>query len=305
MKNPSKFLPSPQKLMRSSAPLAFVSALILSFTSCEKEIPYKGDDEDPLLVVNAICKNDSLVRIDLERSVFFLANDANTSKLITSGATLKLTDLNTGIVYTQTVPVSGSTYEFPLTALPNNSYSIEVSHPDYPAVNATMKSTPKIELTAVDTSSFYNTDGQLTKKAVMKWNDPAGENYYMIKLFVTDPNGNYTYYNSFTTNDPSVEQDNSAGGQNYFDLLYFSDELFEGKAKEFEINFSTYFPQNPADNPIYTYHLISMNKETYQYLVSVDKNGQTDFFTEPVKVFNNINGGYGIFGSINHSLIVH
>ena len=40
--------------------------------SCEKEIDYKGDESESLIVINQIIESDSTFSIEIERSRFFL-----------------------------------------------------------------------------------------------------------------------------------------------------------------------------------------------------------------------------------------
>jgi hypothetical protein len=84
----------------------------------------------------------------------------------------------------------------------------------------------------------------------------------------------------------------------------FDDKKFNGQTKSIEILFNYNEPYiDPLDpativNDLY---LITMNRETYQYYVSMKKNISMDFFSEPVKVFTNITTGFGICGTLNYS----
>lgn len=282
--------------------VAAVAAFILS---CEKEIDYKGFDKDPVLVVNAIVKNDSVFKFNLERSYFFLSNEEPDDKYITSGATVTVTDLSNGNVYTMTQSTNGSVYEFPFTTSPNTTYKIEVSHPNYPSVSSQITTVPNIPLTDADTSTF-EVEGGLKKKAVLRWNDPAGENYYLLRLFSQDVFNEIPYQMSFNCSDEVINTSQSEPFEEepYFFELLFTDELFNGTQKELEISFYTYKGETPEENPVYTYRLITMSEEAYLYYKSVQNSQATSPFTEPVKVYNNIEGGFGIFGSLSPSEIV-
>lgn len=275
--------------------------------SCEpQEIEYKGEGKDPLLVVNAIEQNDSTFKVYLERSIFFLSNEQEVDKYISSGATMKVTNMSTGQEFIMTQSTSDNMYEFPFTTAASTWYKIEVSHPDYPSVSSEISTVPNIALIDVDTSGFSD-QGILMKKAILEWNDPAGENYYMLRLFYEDPLYDYFYQMNFQTNDEVIGAgigDPDDQGKVNFNELLFTDELFEGKHKELTIEFTTYKGVTPEEDPIYTYRLITMNKETYLYYQSVNKSQNDGLFSEPVKVYNNIEGGFGIFGSLNTSQIV-
>ena len=294
--------------MMKATPITAILFLAIVFFSCTKDIDYKGDDKAPQLVVNAIVENDSTFRVHLERSYFFLSDEEPDDKYIESGAVVKVTNLNTGEVFTMTQSSYDNVYNFPFLTGPSTKYKIEVSHPSYPAVDAEMTTAPKVDLLAVDTSSYTTGDGELRKKALLSWNDPSGENYYMLHLFYSDPVGNYTYQMSYICQDEVTSSSGvdplSDEEPSYMELV-FGDELFAGEQKKLEIEFATYKGVTPAEDPVYTYRLITLNKETYQYYLSVHKHMNNDGpFTEPVKVYNNINNGFGIFSSLNTSQVV-
>ncbi|MCE3294820.1 MAG: hypothetical protein K0R65_534 [Crocinitomicaceae bacterium] len=274
--------------------------------SCQKELEFKGEGKDPLLVVNAIEQNDSTFKVYLERTTFFLSNEGEESKYIETGAIMKVTNVSTGEVFTMNQSTYDNVYEFPFVTAPGTRYKIEVSHAEYPSVSSEITTVPNVTLTSVDTSGFSK-DGSLHKRAVLKWNDPAGENYYMLRLFYADPLYDYFYQMTFQSNDEVTSgqgADPLSSDKPTFDDLLFTDELFDGEQKQLEIEFMTYKGMTPAEDPIYTYRLITMNKETYLYYRSVLMGQEDSPFIEPVKVYSNIEGGFGIFGSLNNSQIV-
>lgn len=282
--------------------------LIISIVlfSCTKEIRYKGEDKDPVLVLNGIQDNDSIFKIYLERSFFFLSSEETNEKYIKSGATVVLTNLSSGETTTLTQSTLDNIYEFPFTVPENTSYKIEVSHPDYKKISANMTTVAKINLISVDTSSYTSTDGSLNKKAKIKWQDPAGENYYFLKIGYYDPQYDYSYDVWFSSTDPIFSDNSDAGIDGGFEMGegVFNDQLFDGTTKEVEVSFYTYLADSIQNNPIYTYELSSVSKETYMYIESVKKKvNSSSFLTEPVKVFSNIENGFGIFGSRSISKI--
>jgi hypothetical protein len=274
--------------------------------SCTKEIRYKGEDKDPVLVLNGIQDNDSIFKIYLERSFFFLSSEETNEKYIKSGATVVLTNLSSGETTTLTQSTIDNLYEFPFTVPENTSYKIEVSHPDYKKISASMTTVAKINLISVDTSSYITTDGSLNKKAKIKWQDPVGENYYFLKIGYYDPQYDYSYNVWFSSTDAIFSNNSDAGLEGEYEMEegVFTDQLFEGKEKEIEVDFYTYVADSVQNNPIYTYELSSVSKETYMYIESVKKKiNSSTFLTEPVKVFSNIENGFGIFGSRSTSRI--
>jgi len=91
----------------------------------------------------------------------------------------------------------------------------------------------------------------------------------------------------------------------------FSDDIFNGKT--YTLQFSTNITNNIKDidygflsdikHEVYI-SLQSISKDYYLYLMTRGASYLTNFFSEPVKVHNNINDGVGILGSYTTSNIV-
>jgi len=284
--------------------LAFTG--ILSLASCEKVIDYKGSDEDPLLVVNSITETDSTIRVQLERSIFFLESD-QANPAITSGALLTLKNETTGQTWTPGPPDTEGNYEFPATALQGNNYRISVSHPAYRSVQATMNVPGVVPVTSVDTSSYLTEYGK-NMQAVVTWNDPYGKNYYVLKVSVVQSASQYEFQSLLvSSNDPSMDELSASEvgeTESYVQHLFFTDELFDGTTKALNIRFQEMMQD--MEDMHYAFQLFNCSEDTYKYLVSTEKSMQAadDFFSEPVKVITNIENGYGIFSAMAKSVFV-
>lgn len=283
--------------------------LIFALQGCQKEIEYSGPGNDSVMVLNGVVENDSIFRIRLERSVFFLSNEPETDKHITSGATVNVTNLSTNQTYTLNQSTSGNVYDFPFTVAPNTKFKINVSHPSYPTIESEMTTTTKVDIVSVDTASII-IDQQPYLKTRLTWNDPTdSDNYYMIRMksTYTSTNESYEYPLYLLSNDVSVDnsENTDIDGSIYpVSDLMFNDDKFNGQTKTLEFITSFYPHYSDPANPStvsYDIYLITMNKETYQYYVSMKKNIYMDFFSEPVKVYSNILNGFGIFGTLNYS----
>lgn len=71
--------------------LILAGLMALTVVSCRKEIKYKGDAEDPLVVVNSIMEADSVIKIHVEQSRFFLDPQFSSSDYWITNATVTLT----------------------------------------------------------------------------------------------------------------------------------------------------------------------------------------------------------------------
>ena len=284
-------------------------ASIFTLLSCQKEIEFKGNAKANVLVLNGVVENDSVFRVFLERSSFFLSNEVGGANEISSGAEVKLTNLTSGEVFTMTQSTVGNRYDFPFVTTPNTRFKIEVSHPSYTSISSEMTTTSKVNLLAVDSVTVVkNQENRL--KITFNWNDPIGENYYMVRIKqdVSTPDYEYTEFLYMESTDPSIDNSNNTdidGSVYAVNTYLFNDSKFNGQSKQIEFLCYYYNPNYDPFNPVneeITCELITMDKATYLYYQSASANANSDFFSEPVKVLSNIENGFGIFGTLNYSV---
>ncbi|MES2556476.1 MAG: DUF4249 domain-containing protein [Bacteroidota bacterium] len=287
--------------------LIVVAGLLIA-GSCTKEIEYKGDNEDPVLVLNCIAEKDSVIEVELSKSRFFLASN-NADYTITSNAIITLMNQTSGQTYVATTPDANGKYVFPITALEGNSYSISASHPDFETVTSTMSVPYETPILSVDTSSYSSPEGVVFMKANVTWNDPAGTDFYIMKLSIINTvSGLEFLHQPIGSNDQSMDELSATdfeGGEVYTSQLFFTDELFDGTQKNLEVRFPIQWMVSDPDDH-YKFTLYRCTEATYKYLVSTKKAeyAANDFFSEPVKVFTNIENGYGIFGALSGAVFV-
>lgn len=275
-------------------------------TSCEKEIPYKGDEKDSLLVINQIIERDSTFAVQVQRSIFFL--ESNSTDPTINDAIVTITNLSNGTSETQSAGTNGK-YSFAMVAQEGTKYRIDASHASYPAVYAETTIPYVVSLSSVDTSSVIDPNAMNGRRmdATLRWNDPVGTNRYIV---VVKWDGDFSFEPSnfwMTSNDLSIS---SGGGNEFGEDVYASffaidDAAFDGKQKEFKVSFDRPMDLETGE---YQFELYHCTEEAYRYLISSDivqsTGGGGDPFTEPVKVFANITGGYGIFAGMSKSRIV-
>ena len=290
--------------MRNQLKLIVAVLGILSFTSCEKVIPYKGENKDSLLVVNQIIERDSTFAVQVQRSIFFL--ESNSTDITINDALVTITNLSNGTSETQSVGVNGR-YDFVMVAQEGTKYRIDASHSLYPAVSSETSIPYVIPLLSVDTSSVesVNSINGRTMNATLRWNDPVGQNRYIVVVkWKSD-------FNFEPSNFQLVSKDfaiSSGGGNEFGESLYseffaLDDASFDGGQKEFKVSFDKPLSIETGE---YQFELYHCTEEAYRYLISSDLSQFSggDPFTEPVKVFANITGGYGIFAGISKSRII-
>jgi hypothetical protein len=259
----------------------------------------------PKIVIQGIVEIDSTFAVYLERTYAF--NETNPETEITSGAVITVVNLNSGATFTSSVPVDSNRYEFPFNTAPNTDYQITVTHPDYPTVTATAHTTNVVPLISVDTASLMN-DSYPKLIGTLTWQDPPGQNYYMVRVryqysdedssIVGSGGGAYSY-------DPVIDNSSNSdplSPENWTMYFVFTDEQFENSIKSLEI-----ISNNPFygwDNSKMEYYLTSLNYDTYLYYKTRLIQAYADpAFSEPSKIYSNVNNGYGIFGSVSGSVI--
>lgn len=138
--------------------------------------------------------------------------------------------------------------------------------------------------------------------------DPASsKNYYAVSLkvieYLSNLSPSYPTINSnnfFKTSNTYVE---AALPTTLFQVV-FSDKTFNGLSQTFNLNMQTYYPYFPFnDSTIFYIKLHSISKAYYDYAISFYKQklAEKDFYAEPVSVYSNIEGGYGIFAGYSTS----
>jgi len=283
---------------------------LLWITSCEKiiqevNIPDKGRK----IVMNAVFTVDSLFKVDVTKSQYIMENDYQPVN-----PTLKnvVVDVYENNVFLETLSYStkyGCFLSEANRAKVNTAYKVVVKADGLPTAESSCLTPVKVPIISFDTTWVYKDEYSSQIKCNVKFNDaPQTNNYYYIELMSYSNNGysvdmntlDTTFYFNYQnewldSDDLSVDRDmNNQPG------LAFSDDLFDGKTKDFTFSFHSFVFSNYGkyDKLLYVrFHAIS--KEYYFYLKSYFKARDTqDFgmFVEPVQVFNNIENGYGILG---------
>ncbi len=260
----------------------FISCLCIFMNGCTKDADVKLPAVESKLVINSfISPQDTIVKavVTISQPLYNNSNSGNYS--IISNAAVQISDgVNTKtLTYNSTENYySVHTSEFPITA--GGSYHLTVTTPDGKNVNAST-TIPSANSTLTFTSHLVNDPNQSDGYSIeAKWNDsPGTEDYYRIAYY-----GKEYYGNSDTSY--SVFSD------------YFSDKDADGKVfdKSIKIYQSISAPGNSGE-----LYLIHATKEYYLFHTKLAASGNSSDnpFAEPVQMFTNINGGFGVFAGFN------
>lgn len=266
------------KIVRS----IYIICILIFVNSCTKDADVKLPAVASKLVINSfLSPQDSLVKVTVTLSQPLYNNSNSGQYYNVSDATVQIND---GSV-TKTLLYNSVTnyYYIPFSQLPivvGNTYYLTVSTPDGKNVNAST-SIPTANSTLTFSSQVVIDPNQGDQYSITaNWIDsPGTEDYYRIAFYAKQfyPGDiDTTYYSAFSDN--------------------FSDKDNDGKT--FNQNFTVY-SQNSTGSEGELY-LIHATKEYYLFHTKLaDAAGSGNPFSEPVQMYSNINGGYGIFAGFN------
>lgn len=284
---------------------------VLLLNSCETT---EKIDDFPLrpkrLVVNCYFAEDSAWNFQVSHSLSVLDNAElkdveNATILLYKGEqfldTIRKSEEDNLYRYTDNLPEQGE------------SYSIDVSSPDFAAVLHSEDYVPvsvpvsDVSVTILDSSSYeqgyYEWERTRRGRAEgffeISIQDPGLiENYYQLSVYTYDIN--YDYLDSTIKyvykRNVYVTLDNASLGENFFsgNNMIFSDLLFDGQKFTLKLEFNEW---DISFDQEYFVELLSLNRTGYLYKKSIsDYEGSSgDPFSEPVRIYCNIENGYGIF----------
>lgn len=318
--------------MRNIKYFTFALLIPLCFNSCKKVIDFDPGEVSPYVVMISRPVNDSLVTVYLSQSVFFLeSNDMYSQYRSISGASVQL--FVNGTAYNGTYQSSdGNTgmfghYQFNVRPKAGDSLYVEAVIPgqdEKVTASTRLPMMPKVEILDIwfDTSEYY--DVKCRVKFKIKGGD--AREFYSVSFFsgnqmynvdsntyywdTTDAMRSHVYFN---VNDPVVNTvdvsdiiDVDDGSFSGYTMHFTNDKFING-----EHTFTAYMYMYSYSNYLIDYYSIpiwmsvsSMSEELYRYQQSVnDYSNADEFFSEPVQVLCNINGGIGIFGGRSQKTI--
>ncbi|MFT3753752.1 MAG: DUF4249 domain-containing protein [Paludibacter sp.] len=316
-------------------------ASTIVFHSCENEINFSGEVTKPMLVINSFITPDSVIKVHVSKSKFFLEDNstfetidnANVYVWVNGAKIEKLTSTSNGYYIASFKPQIGDIVKITAANTEFNevSTSTEIVQPNpiisVDTLNHQFKEYPMVQYssyngnpTTIDTIGFNKVESFGLK---VKFKDPStASDYYRLDAKVI----NYHVDGSITVSDGVINYNDVVfGGNNNSNPLEmtsynyyheFSDELFNGKEYNlsfiFNSNTTVYKPEYQdsyheinIETPVKQELLIelqSISKSYFLYLRSRSANmSAVEFFSEPVQIYSNVSGGIGILGSYSSS----
>ena len=284
--------------------------LLAVFQSCESDVNFTGGESVPKMVVNSIINTEAeKLVLKLSESVF--AFGSQTQKPV-ERAELQLT-VNGNEVELTFEETKGlhRYYGFPANLSPGDKVEIRGKSPRHDDVYGMDHVPEPADITGIKTEWFTGkTDNRSYLRILITLKDtPREKNYYRVVIRVKNIyefNGDYDpdwlRYDAHVDQEPLFNyMPNTPWDETPHRYRVFSDEMIDGK--EYTLNIYVQMDKenlwgaNPRTFIKAEIHTLSEN--LYRYLRSVELAGNGDNFTEPVKIFSNISGGYGVLGIYN------
>ena len=288
--------------------LFFLLSIPLVYISCEKVIPFDGDVNTPKLVINSVFESDSTfkVHVSSSRSVIDTASFNNIDDAIVS-----IKDDNENIIETLN-HIENGFYKGQTFPQENQTYILEVNHPDYADITASDSLPSPITINSVDTSTIIDPINGNRLQISMNFDDPENtQNYYLIETYSVNEyllikNSDTIEYELDTTKQFMVLTDEvfQNGGSPWREQGLFNDLLFNGQNKTLELEIPNDSWSGSEDGYDWSYqtltlrlylHNITLSYYYYRTSLELFQNASGNPFAQPVQVYSNIENGFGVF----------
>lgn len=289
--------------MRKIVIASMLLTITLLCSNCERVVEFDGEYKERKLVLNSFigCNLESNT-VTASKSAFIFAPNEYVEYIDNLPMEIKVNGIdcdNIQFLYT-------GEYAYRVNLKAKDKITIK-AYPDNGEVVTAEEIMPdKPTILSVDTARFFQ-DNQLYMRTLIKIKDIPGERNY-FRLHVR----NRVIFNEGSMNEYYIEdtkyfinQDivlSSLSGNEIKDEgnLYriFPDDLF--KDKEYTINvYFTFKELYPRERGEIIVELQAISESMYLYLRSLELAQNREVFDEPVKLYSNIKGGYGIWGTYN------
>jgi len=295
--------------------MLIVQCLIL-FAACQQE-QIELPDTGRKIVINGLISTDSLLSVFVNKSVYIseydfpMGKDLENAKVYIYQNNICIDSLSHNWrpwdIFSKYFP--GNYWSKSVIPLPGNEYKIVAKVAGLPDATASTKIPDIVWIEHVDTmrlvlgsdTGYHNTSERFE--------------HMICKIEFTDPKNETNYYlfntgKSFLCQDPIVEEElydvnsnNAQSDGSNLDGIVFSDKVINGQKYRLTISIpergwyndslkTRIFPKLTVDLKLY-----SITEEYFKYIQTLNLYNEKfgNPLTEPVLVYSNITGGYGIF----------
>jgi hypothetical protein len=270
-------------------PTLFV--ILSSLLSCKKVIDIELPETAPKIVVNSFFTDNSKIKVHLSKSIGILENiipECTDATIIVRGNDIII----------DTMYFESGYYHSHILSENNNNYALEILTPGVEPVYCEDIIPEKtiIQNFVCTDSVLIDEDGMIINELKLDFQDFAGPSFYEVELSAKDTINNYTTGLWFKKNsDPVIT---STGLLDYNPkTLIFTDKMFDGKHCSVKIYFAYDWDRNYSIKLIFrsvSESYYKYKERQFAYLFSLE-NDIFSGMSEPINLYSNITGGYGIF----------
>ncbi len=304
----------------------FVLLIPIIFFACSEAIDFKVEESEKKIVINSLITPDSLLKINLSKSLGVLEKDRD-MKFI-SDADVSLFE-NDDFLEKLSFQINGY-YHSTIYPKENNTYKIVITHPQLPAAEAQSTVPPKVTIDSInadftiveemsewydyDKNQYYDTTFYFFENGLrinVSFTDPAYQkNYYLLTFTAYQTEYDYPppryepvpigkRMKALTYDIMTISEMNYWYIDSYEGYV-FTDDLFNGKSHTVFADLS-YEHELPESN--LKVNLLSVSEEMFEYITSRNKYDMAieNPLAEPVNVYSNIKNGFGFFSAFSAS----
>jgi hypothetical protein len=285
----------------------FIAMVLLLFAAgCEKDFVIKEQNAAPAMVLNSLFNDAFPLTVYLTTS--YKNSGSNTIKSV-ADAKVELYEngiLKELLVYTPSDTAGNlGTYKAQTILVAGNTYKVIASHPVYGTVSAEDAIPVGATITSATLMQYPDTDN-VSSSAMLNIglkDDGSHENYYRVNVFaygsytsVTPDGDTVIIYESFTAKtDPASSLTDTV--REYGLVLLFSDKNFNGLQKDLTLNLRNLRGANRYTSLTVYAEVFTISKAYFDYQRTMELYQRSNYNSEPVHVYSNIQGGYGIFAA--------
>jgi hypothetical protein len=300
--------------------IQLLSVIILFLATCQKE-EIKIPDTGRKIVINGIITTDSLINLNLSRSLYITDPGLPEENLLPN-AQAHVYENN---VLIDSLQYSGDIYinlgldiyvpsnyrskaGFPQSG---HEYEIRVNSPGLPEASAMVHLPGMVKIDHLDTSlvklsgTFQEWESNIRLYCDITFTDPADEkNFYLLYVYRKPAFSSNSSNMVFSCQDPIVEENLNHGTM--MEGVAFSDKTINGQKHLLRVTLNGKDIGKPFFNDdfmeshmkIVYFRLYNVTEEYYQYIQTLNLflRNYKNPLAEPTQVYSNIEGGYGILG---------
>ncbi|MDL2255436.1 DUF4249 domain-containing protein [Parabacteroides sp. OttesenSCG-928-K15] len=316
-------------MQQSTFKYSYLFLFSFLFASCENYIEFKGEDKETKLVINHVIDTSKDTQyLDLSASYFLFGDNDydwwDPSSSVQPGGwdgqwpggdigNLPIEVTVNG--ESQALSLGSSQLEYKAALQAGDKIAIDVDHEWTGRVHVE-ETVPEVPvILSVDTLRFYDAEREclFMRSLITIKDNPRERNFYrlIIRKKTLYSEGTQWEYLDETTHyyidqDPALNSlaDQTSEDEDENVCRIFSDNIFDGKEYTINVYFLLGFNAKELKEKVsFDIELYAITESLYLYLRSLEQSWKSDVFSQPVRIYSNVKGGYGILGIQNPTIL--